>query len=216
MITVIIPAYNEEKRIREVLQRVPKKYSTIVIDDASKDKTSHVVKSLGHKSVKLKKNSGKGVACIEGVRKSKTNYCIFVDGDGQLNPEEIPKFVKSLKKADIVIGERKANDIPPLRRISNLFARKCINYITDSNFNDVLCGFRAVKKESFKKLKFRKLDYFFECEMLIEAKKKNLKIKAVPVSVKYLGGAGIPLSKSMKIAGWLLKDVIKKGVGAYV
>jgi len=215
MITVIVPAYNEEDNIKAVIEKIPEKHKIIVVDDGSEDNTSRIVKSLGHDVVSIKKNSGKGRACLTGVKKSKTNYCILIDGDGQLDPKEIPRMVKSLRKADIVIGERSMSKIPVPRRISNTFARACVNYVTGLKFKDVLCGFRAVKKESFEKLNFKKLGYYFESEMLIEAAKNNLKITTVPVSVTYNKRKGMPVSKSIMVAGWLLKNVVKKSIGVY-
>jgi glycosyltransferase involved in cell wall biosynthesis len=215
MVTIIIPAYNEEDNIKAVIKKIPKNHEIIVVDDGSTDDTAKIVKSMGHCIVRIQKNSGKGGACLKGIKESKARYCVFIDGDGQLDPVEIKKFLNRIKNADIVIGERSMDQIPFARRVSNTFARACVNYITGLEFNDVLCGFRAVKKDSFMKLNFKKLGYYFESEMLIEASKKNLKIEKVNVMVEYKKRKGMPVSESIKVAGWLLKNVIKKSIGVY-
>lgn len=214
---VILPAYNEGKNISDVLSRVSG-YDVIVVDDGSTDNTTDITRSCGFEPLVLNKNSGKAVACMTGIKNSSRELNIFIDSDGQLNPDEIPIFIEALEDADIVIGERKMKDIPLQRRIANVFARIMIRTITGKKFNDVLCGFRGVRKGEFKKLKLEKNSYFFEAEMLIEASRKGLRIKTVPVSVSYKGassrriGSRMPLHKSMKIALWLMKEAVKKKI----
>ncbi len=217
--SVILPAYNEEKNISSVLSRVSG-YDVIVVDDGSTDNTTDITRSCGFEPLILNKNSGKAVACMAGIKNSSQELNIFIDSDGQLNPDEIPRFVEALKYADIVIGERRMKDIPLQRRIANMFARKMIKTITGKEFNDVLCGFRGVRKGGFKKLRLEKSSYFFEAEMLIEASRKGLRIKTVPVSVSYKNASGayrvgsrMPFHKSMQIAFWLMKEAVKKKTG---
>lgn len=211
MTTIIVPAYNEGSHIERLLSSLGG-YKVIVVDDGSTDNTAEIAGKNAHVVV-LKKNSGKGTACMTGLRKSKTENCVFIDGDGQLYVRDIPKIVKALEKADIVIGERSRKEIPALRRISNAFARFCVNRITGQDFGDVLCGLRGVRKSAFSKLRMRKLGYYFESEMLLEAAKKNLRIVRVPVSVSYKTGSRMPLSKSLSVAVWLFGKVLKKWLG---
>ena len=117
MLTVIMPAYNESKNIESVLSAIGD-YNVLVVDDGSTDNTSSVVSSLGYKVVRLENNCGKTRACIEGIRHSKSEFNIFIDSDGQLNPKEIPIFENALKNADIVIGERNMSHIPFKRRLN--------------------------------------------------------------------------------------------------
>jgi glycosyltransferase involved in cell wall biosynthesis len=213
MASIIIPAYNEEKHIENVLRNIPDGHHVIIVDDGSTDNTCKIAEAYGHKTITLEKNYGKGLACLEGIKQSKHNICIFIDGDGQLNPKEITKFIEALKESEIVIGQRDMKKIPWSRKLSNIFAKWCVNYLTNKNFSDVLCGFRGVKRNKFLELELRKMDYFFECEMLIEAVKKGVKISSVPVDVNYSIGSRMPVKKSMDVAFWLIKNVIKKSIG---
>ena len=208
MLTVILPAYNEGKHIASLLSKMSD-YNILVVDDGSTDNTYDIANSMGYKVVRLENNCGKTRACIEGINHSKSEFNVFIDADGQLNPKEIPSLVSALENADIVIGERSIADIPFQRKLSNIFARKMVNTIVKSKHNDVLCGFRAVRKSAFKKLELKKGSYFFESEMLIEAHRKQLRIASVPVSVRYDVGSRMPFTESMKVAGWLMKEAVK-------
>lgn len=211
MLTIIVPAYNEARYIGSFLSCLDG-YNVIVVDDGSTDNTADVAGKRA-RVVVLEKNSGKGRACLEGMKESRTENCIFIDGDGQLDVNDIPKIEKALKRADIVIGERSSRDIPKTRRVSNAFARFCVNQITGKKFGDVLCGLRGVRKSSFKTLNMHKLGYYFEAEMLIEAGKKGLRVARVPVSVSYASGSRMPARKSLLVAGWLFSKVLKKWLG---
>lgn len=215
MTSIIIPAHNEARYLSELLKSIPKKYDVIVVDDGSADDTTKISKGLGYKTIILHKNSGKGFACLHGLKKAKSDTCIFIDGDGQLNTKDIPKIEKMLRNNDMVIGTRNSRDIPWQRRLSNKFAKKCVNYICGTRFDDVLCGFRGVHKNKFLKLNMKKLDYYFESEMILEAMKKKWKISQTNVDVSYNTGSRMPLSKSLKVASWLAKNVLKKALGMY-
>ncbi len=208
--SVIIPAYNEGRRIGSVLESMPNGYEVIVVDDGSVDDTAEKVRKFGAKVVRLRKNCGKTKACLEGIRRSSHEFCIFMDGDGQHYPEDIPKIVGGLKHADIVIGSRDMKKVPLQRRLSNWYARKSVKFITGKNFSDALCGFRGVRKSVFRRLEFEKNGYFFESEMAIKAAEKNLRIRFVPVGVSYEHGANMGISKSLAVASWLLRKCIGK------
>lgn len=211
MLTIILPAYNEGKHIASLLSRMSD-YNILVVDDGSTDNTYEIANSMGYRVVRLENNCGKTRACIEGIKHSKSEFNVFIDADGQLNPKEIPSLVEALENADLVVGERNIKDIPLQRKLSNIFARKMVNSISKSKHGDVLCGFRAVRKSAFKKLELKKSSYFFESELLIDAYKKQLRIASVPVSVRYDIGSRMPLKESMKVAGWLLKEAAKSKV----
>jgi glycosyltransferase involved in cell wall biosynthesis len=206
-VTVVIPARNEGERIGQVIRgirKVSKDYKIIVIDDGSTDRTYEVAKSLGCESYRLGKNMGKGFACRLGVQKAKTERIVFIDADMQFYPEEIPKLAESLDGCDIVIGTRSAKEIPLQRRFSNWFARTLLNSAAKSKYKDVLCGFRAARKDSFRKLGLERNRYEFESEMLIKAGRKGMRVCEVPVKVRYLDYPGMPPTQSLKLAFYII------------
>lgn len=206
--TIIIPVFNEEKNILDLLNKIPNEYDVIVVDDGSTDKTYEIIKKAKHRCIHLDENKGKGFACMTGAMESKTENIVFIDGDGQHDPREISKLIEELKENDIVIGKRSMERIPIHRNISNRFARKVISIACRKDIKDALCGLRAVKKSSLLKLKLEKNGYEFESEMLIKASRKGMKIKEVPVSVKYKIGSGMPISKSLKLAFYIVSKTL--------
>src|SRR3970282_2349228 len=116
-LSLLIPAYNEEKIIENTLEKVlkflsKKKYSweVIVIDDGSSDQTSLKAKKFNKEKVLVVRyeiNRGKGGALKEGVYKSRGDYIIFSDADLSVPISNIDKFLTTLKKTDVVIGSRR-------------------------------------------------------------------------------------------------------------
>lgn len=206
-LSVVVPAKNEEKRIARVIRgirAVSREFQIIVVDDGSSDRTSEIARSLGCEVHRLSKNMGKGFACRLGASKSKYERIVFIDADMQFYPEEIPKLASGLEKCDVVIGSRSAKEIPIQRRFSNWFARKLVNSAAKSNHKDVLCGFRAVRKSSFRNLALEKNRYEFEAEMLIKAHRKGMRVCEVPVKVRYLDYPGMPFTQSLKLAFYII------------
>ena len=117
--SVILPAYNEEKNIGNVIKKIPDEYEIIVVDDGSKDDTLDVAKKLGCVCIRLNKNYGKGFACRTGAKIASNKNIVFMDSDGQLNAWEIPKMISALKTCDLVVGTRNMKSIPTQRKISN-------------------------------------------------------------------------------------------------
>ncbi|MDI3476396.1 MAG: hypothetical protein PWQ95_2124 [Thermococcaceae archaeon] len=193
-VTVIIPAYNEEKNIGEVLDWIPEFVDeVIVVDDGSGDNTYSVayeraLRNPRIKALKLEKNSGKGAAMREGIKHANGDVVVFMDADGQHLPEEIEKLVRPIVegKADIVIGARKfevAGKRPIHRRLSNIITTRLIRLKLGQYVYDTQSGFRAYRREFLPEIESDR--YEVETEMLIKAAKKGARIKEVPVSMIY-------------------------------
>lgn len=204
--SIIIPAKNEARRISRVLERLKaSNHEIIVVDDGSVDNTAEVARRYDCRVISYRKNKGKGYACRLAAKLAKNSYLVFFDADCQMNTKEIPKLLKELKNNDIVIGVRKIDKIPINRKLANKLSKRVVQKATKMEFSDVLCGFRAVRKDAFNRLKLKRNRYEFETEMLIKAVKKCLRIKQVPVTIYYEKGKRAPIRDNLKLALYLIK-----------
>jgi glycosyltransferase involved in cell wall biosynthesis len=141
-ISAVVPAYNEEKRIGDVINRT-KKYvdEIIVVDDCSSDNTAPVARNSGAEIIPNDKNIGYIESIKRGFRKATGDIIVTMDADGEHNPEEIPDLLKPILsgKADVVLGKR-----IKISRISERF----LNWLTNFRVKveDSGTGFRAIKK----------------------------------------------------------------------
>ena len=192
-VSVVIPAYNEEKRLPGVLGAIPDFVDeVIVVDDGSSDGTYEAARAFSEKdpkikAIKLKENCGKGCAMREGVKNSSGDVVVFMDADGQHRPEDIIKLVEPIidGEADMVIGARKGDlkSRPLHRRLSNILTTKLIRLKLRTYVYDTQSGFRAFKREFLPEIKSDR--YEVETEMLFKASKMGARIMEVPVELIY-------------------------------
>ncbi|UCD85215.1 MAG: glycosyltransferase family 2 protein, partial [Deltaproteobacteria bacterium] len=150
LISIIIPAYNEEEIIGEVVGGIKKimegDYEILVVDDGSVDRTEEVAEKAGARVIKHPYNIGNGAAVKTGIRAAKGEILVTMDGDGQHSPEDIPKLLQDIGKYDMVVGARSKDSETKVHRnfankIYNLFA----TYVAGGKIHDLTSGFRAVK-----------------------------------------------------------------------
>ena len=192
-IIACIPAYNEEKTIAKVILKA-KKYvdKVIVCDDGSTDMTAEIAKALGAEVIRHERNMGYGAAIgslFEKAREENADIMITLDGDGQHNPDDLPKLIKPIvdEEADIVIGSRFLTgeaEIPTYRKIGI----KIINWIAGAKakrISDTQSGYRAYSKKALQLIKPVEMGMGVSTEILLKAEQNNLKIKEVPIKILY-------------------------------
>ena len=192
MLIAIIPAYNEEKNIKDVVKRTIEYVDlVVVVDDGSLDGTSREAESAGAFVIKNKKNKGKAEAMRIGfsyVLQKGADFVIVLDADGQHNPDEIPLFMDEAKKGfDIVVGARKFNRrLMPFRRIfANSFSSSLTSLVTHRRILDSQSGYRLIKRNVLEKIRFTSNRYEIETEMLIKAARCGFKIGFIPIKTIY-------------------------------
>ena len=191
-VAVIIPAYNEEKSIGDVvrgIKRLGEGYIPVVINDNSEDRTTDIALAEGAIVIELPCNLGIGDAVQTGYKFAKENgydACIQVDGDGQHPTNQIPKLIKSLFEDDydIVIGSRFVMDSDYEISFMRLVGIKILSFflkiLTGLDIKDTTSGFRAINRRA---LEFFASEYpqdYPEPESLVFAHKKGFKIKEIP------------------------------------
>lgn len=202
-LSVVIPAYNEEKRLpstlKDIFNYLKKQdytFEIIVVNSASSDNTAKCVEELTKeipslKLINLEKNLGKGFAVRNGCLKSSGEICIFTDADNSTPIYQIEKFIPEIKKGfDVLCGSRDIKGAvldppqPLIRRFLGFIFRIYRKIILDLwEIEDTQCGFKMFKREVIEKIfPYCKINGFgFDPEILILTKKQGFKIKEIPV-----------------------------------
>ena len=197
-ISVVIAAYDEETTIAGVVRgaaaAVPEDSEVVVIDDGSRDRTAANASEAGARVVSLPENRGKGIALRRGIREARGEILLFIDGDGQDDPAEIPSLLEKFDEgADFVNGSRFAGvfhpgSITPLNRMGNRFMTSTINLLFRTRITDSQAGFRAIRKECAESMSLEAVSYEIETEMLLQAITSGMKVVEVPVNRCRRGG----------------------------
>jgi len=202
-LSIVIPAYNEAKRIGSTLEKVldyfrgqNASFEIIVVDDGSKDKTDGIVRgfSKNYPEVKIlrhRTNLGKGAAVKTGVFEAKGDYILFSDADLSTPIEEIEKLLLELKEKryDIAIGSRGVPGSkivvsqPWYRQWVGKFFPLLVHFLIFKDIRDTQCGFKLFKedvaRELFSSQKIR--GFSFDVEIIYLAKRRGCRVKEVPV-----------------------------------
>lgn len=193
-ICVVIPAYNEAKHIKDVVNSALKFVTTVVVvDDGSCDSTSDEAKSAGAIVIKHEHNKGKGVALGTGLRYALDNgfdMAITMDADGQHLSEEIPIFLEAYQRtcAHVILGNRMNNPaaMPLIRRLTNRFMSKLLSRMMKQKIPDTQCGFRLFLKETIPVvLQVEASRFSAESEVLLRLSHNGFSLVSVPISVIY-------------------------------
>ena len=202
MLSVIIPAYNEENRLPATLKEIGSyldqgktDYEIIVVDDGSKDKTTLKVKEIKNNNGRVQllqneKNRGKGFSVRKGILAAQGEYILFYDADGSTPISELEKLLEKLRAGyDIAIGSRglKESQIrvrqPLYREYMGKIFNRLVRLLTVPGIADTQCGFKCFRRETARELfTLQKIKRFsFDVEILYLAQKGGYKIVEVPV-----------------------------------
>jgi len=196
-LTILIPAYNEEVTIKQVIDEIPKSFDSIrdieiiVIDDGSSDNTAQIALDTGAFVYSLIKNHGLAKAISYGFEKClehRADILVILDADDQYDSKEIPLLLKPImeQKADIVLGDRQVNKLDHMslqKRIGNQMVSKLVSRLLGQKINDAQTGFRAFNKNALNKLHIFS-GFTYTQETLLQAKYKNLKLLEIPVTFR--------------------------------
>ncbi len=164
-ISIVIPVFNEEDNIRplyEELKKVlnnTKSYEIIFVDDGSTDRTFEILKRIRKKDnnlkvIKLRKNFGQTAAISAGIDYSKGKILVFMDGDMQNDPRDIPKLIKEIKQgSDVVSGWRHDRKDSVSKRLFSKISNSLAKNITGVPIHDFGCTLKAYRREAIEELK---------------------------------------------------------------
>ena len=207
--SLIIPIYNEEKTLHELLFQL-EKYSNIfeiiIINDGSTDGTKHILeKNNSFKVFHLPNNLGKGYSLITGVNYAKNESIILMDGDLEIELSCIKNLIKNfeLSKGHVVIGNRwiiKNQNKRDLNTYGNHFLNQIFNLLFGTQLEDILCCAKIINKKLFTSLSLKSKRFSIEAEMMSKLAYKRVKICEVAVPYKRRTNSQ---GKKLKISdGW--------------
>lgn len=195
LISVVIPAFNEENNISEILTHTETvlesfglPFEVIVVDDGSRDGTKRKASNNGAKLISYSINRGKGYALRKGLANAKGDILVTMDADGSHRPEEIPKIVKPLLHgADVVVGSRflksHAGRITSrLNTLGNHAFNILILVLTKKKITDSQTGFRAFRRMTLKGIGLFSTGYEIDSELTIKTIRNGFRVHEEPVS----------------------------------
>lgn len=225
-IAVIIPAYNEELTIGDVIKGVKKlghSYDAIVINDNSTDRTSEKASMEGAIVINLPYNLGIGGAVQTGFRYASIkgyDACVQVDGDGQHPPGEITKLLVPLfeNQIDIVIGSRFTEathyKISFMRGLGIKILSCFLKWTTGMNVKDTTSGFRAINKRAMELFSKTYPQDYPEPESLVIAHKKKLRVCEIPVEMNERM-YGVSSITPLRAGYYMVKVIIGMFIGLF-
>lgn len=203
-LVILIPAYNEEQTIESLIESIPKTISGIetisilVIDDGSTDKTANLAKTAGAIVISHNQNLGVGSAFKTGLNHAlelDADILVNIDADGQFSAKQIPLLIDPIMtgNADFVSGDRfrdydgsinKPEDMSSIKYWGNKQMARLISILTQKQFTDVSCGFRAYSKEALLNLNLTGR-FTYTQETFLDLANKDVIISTLPVKVTY-------------------------------
>ena len=192
-VAAVIPAYQEEKHVADVVRRTLQQLDhVLVVDDGSPDKTAERAREAGAEVITHPQNRGKGETIKTGLRHwldRQMTWVFVLDADGQHRPEEILRFIHAATHdgASLLLGNRKkdVSSMPFVRRWVNRYMSEKISKVCRQEIPDTQCGYRLIHRHLIPELLGGANRFDYETEMLIIASRKGFRIESVPITTVY-------------------------------
>ena len=191
-ISVVIPAFNEEGAIGDVVGAVPvdRVHDIIVVDNGSSDGTARNASSAGARVIQ-EPRPGYGSACLAGAKAAAgADVLVFLDGDRSDDPQQLELIAGPVlnNEADLVIGSRikgtlEAGAMPLHGRIGNRLIVHLLRWLYGADISDI-GSFRAIKAQTLAELNMEQMTYGWPVEMVVKAARKELRIQSVPINYR--------------------------------
>ncbi len=217
-IYVVVPAFNEQKVIKDIINSLLKKFSNvIVVNDGSNDRTLEMINDIDIKVLSHEINLGVGAAVQTGfdyvTKIPNAKAVITFDADGQHLVEDAVAMAKEILLCDegIIFGTRfpkHSKNIPKVKRFVLKLIAKITDLVTGVTLTDAHNGLKAYKISTIKKLELQFSSYSYESELITQVAKKKIDYKEMPTDIKY---TSYSIKKGQKLLNGLLiiEDLLK-------
>lgn len=219
-LSVVIPVFNEEKTILEVLRRVEATDladEIIVVDDGSTDGTAQALKTLSEDKLHVAiqpGNKGKGAAVRKGIELASGDLILIQDADLEYDPRDFPSLIKPIKEgiADVVYGSRFLGGPRRPTMFWHMVANRLLTLLTNVLYNNILTdmetGYKLFRSDLVKEIKIRSNSFNFEPEITAKLLKRRARIFEVPITFNprdYSEGKKIQLKDAFEAVWALIK-----------
>ncbi|RJO61591.1 MAG: glycosyltransferase family 2 protein [Dehalococcoidia bacterium] len=186
LITVLLPAYNEEASIGETIKSIRQLYpnfEVLVVDDGSTDQTMRIAVEAGANVWPHPYNIGNGAAVKTGLRCASGDWVVMMDADGQHNPADIGRLLEHRERYDMIVGARgRISQANLHRNIANRIYNALASYVTKFKVEDLTSGFRAVRTETARKFIYLLPNTFsYPSTLTLAYLRSGRSIKYVPI-----------------------------------
>lgn len=192
LISVIVPVYNEEKTIRQIIEKVHSvniDKEIIIVDNSSTDGTHQILRELHYDNLKIiyhSTNRGKGASFLTGLNNASGEYVIVQDADLEYDPNDYLCLFEAIKdnQADVVLGARFLKGYHGLlmHRAGNRFLTFVLNSLFGVKLNDYATCYKLARRETFNSLGLQATSFDIEVEIICKVLRKGLRIKEVHAS----------------------------------
>jgi len=217
-LSIIIPAYNEEKRIRKTLIKYHNYFSRkyggndfemVIVTDGCKDKTPDIAREFSQRFQKIEhlnfaRRLGKGGAIIHGIRSSNGKLIGFVDADGSVSPQEFNVLIENMEDCDGAIGSRWCGSP---RVVGLSFSRKfwsrvlnlAVKALFGLHFEDTQCGAKVFKREAIRRTidEIQTSGFAFDVDLLYRLKRRGLRVKEVPIAYRHVNESSVEMKSDI-------------------
>src|SRR5687768_2944332 len=193
-VSIIIPVFNEAEQLAEMLRRIRALQLTsseiIVVDDGSTDGSAKVAITTGANVIRHPYNIGNGAAVKSGMRAARGRLLILMDGDGQHNPQDIPRLLAESKDYHMVVGARsKGSKLRFHRYAANLAYNLLASYVTRFRVKDLTSGFRVLsRRDGLRFIDLLPNTFSYPTTLTLAFLRSGLTVKYVPIKTLYRTG----------------------------
>jgi glycosyltransferase involved in cell wall biosynthesis len=194
VISIVIPVFNEAATLAALLGKVQRlelaQAEIIVVDDGSIDSSAEIALKAGANVIRHPYNIGNGAAVKTGIRAARGRFIVLMDGDGQHQPEDIPKLMAEASNYHMVVGARaKGSKLRFHRNAANLLYNLLASYVTRFKVQDLTSGFRVLsRREALRFIDLLPNTFSYPTTLTLAFLRSGFTVKYVPIQTLYRAG----------------------------